>query len=81
MPTGILGNALFADGAAAIVAGQAVNGRTPVCHAEGTASCLIEDSKETITWDVGNHGIEMSLSSRVPELDSRATPALAFQLA
>src|SRR5690606_38953670 len=30
--------------------------------------CLIPDSEDAMTWRIGNHGFEMSLSSQVPSL-------------
>lgn len=64
----ILGNALFADGAAAVVAGQPTPGDGAYCQVLETGSCLFGDSKETITWGIGNHGFEMTLSNQVPVL-------------
>lgn len=64
----ILGNALFADGAAAIVGGQFADSPASICRATGTGSCLVGDSRDTITWRIGDHGFEMTLSSRVPDL-------------
>lgn len=66
-PERILGNALFADGAAAIVAGPAST-QEPLCHVQDTGSCLLANSKEMITWRIGNHGFEMSLSNQLPGL-------------
>jgi alkylresorcinol/alkylpyrone synthase len=65
---GILGNALFADGAAAIVGGQSSDSQASLCGLRATGSCLIDDSRDAITWRIGNHGFDMTLSSRVPEL-------------
>ena len=64
----ILGNALFADGSAALVGCQLSNGHHRVCQLKATGSYLVPESSETITWHVGDHGFEMTLSNRVPEL-------------
>ena len=65
-PERCLGNALFADGAAAIVGGgQALSGDWSV---KATGSCLLPDSADAMTWRIGDHGFEMTLSRRVPEL-------------
>ena len=64
----ILGNALFADGAAALVGGQVASGAQAICRLKATGSCLVPDSRDTITWRIGNHGFEMTLSNRVPDL-------------
>jgi predicted naringenin-chalcone synthase len=69
-PERMLGNALFADGAAAIVAVQSQTGDGAIYQLQDTGSCLLEDSRETITWHVGNWGFDMSLSNRVPGLIS-----------
>jgi predicted naringenin-chalcone synthase len=63
----IVANALFADGAAAAVL---VSSAHPVALFEVVASgsTLIEDSEDAMSWRIGNHGFEMSLSPRVPEL-------------
>jgi len=36
-----------------------------------TASVLLPDCEEAMTWRIGNHGFEMTLSARVPELIAR----------
>ncbi|MEX2218856.1 MAG: type III polyketide synthase [Phycisphaerales bacterium] len=70
-------NALFSDGAAAAVIGPleaAAPGAQPASPAarplslRSSASCLIPDSTADMGWTIGDHGFEMSLSSRVPDL-------------
>ena len=63
----ILGNALFGDGAAAIVAAP---GDVASAHGRvrSAGSRLFAGSSDAMTWAVGDHGFEMTLSSRVPEL-------------
>ncbi len=59
-------NALFGDGAAAcIVHGDAGAGGPQVVT---TRSLRLPDSSDAMTWIIGDHGFEMSLSPRVPEL-------------
>lgn len=63
----MVANALFADGSAALVGGSAP--RAPggwVLDASG--STLLEDSAELMTWRVGDHGFDMTLSARVPSV-------------
>lgn len=67
-PERMLGNALFADGAAALVVAQSHPDDGAICQLRDTGSCLLDDSRETITWHVGNFGFDMSLSNRVPGL-------------
>jgi predicted naringenin-chalcone synthase len=65
-PKRLVANALFADGAAA-----AVGRRTIDPHAwqvAATGSCLFPDSESAMTWHVGDHGFDMTLSTRVPNM-------------
>lgn len=64
----VLGNALFADGSAAVVGDSGRPGDSPRCQVKTTGSYIIPDSRDAITWVIGNHGFEMSLSSQVPDL-------------
>ncbi len=68
-PQKVVANALFADGAAALVAG-------PVRDAPGwqllaSGSCLMPDSDDAMSWTVGDHGFVMTLSKQVPALIAR----------
>jgi predicted naringenin-chalcone synthase len=69
-PELMLGNALFADGAAALVLAASRPGDGAKYRLRDTGSCLLEDSRESITWQIGDAGFDMSLSSRVPALIS-----------
>lgn len=66
----LVANALFADGSAAIVGraalGPAVNDDT--WRVEACASLVLPDSTDEMTWIIGDHGFEMTLSSAVPSL-------------
>jgi predicted naringenin-chalcone synthase len=68
----VVSNAIFADGAAALVlsdAGAEGSGsgvRAPELIATG--SRLIADSQNAMTWRIGDHGFEMTLSAEVPGL-------------
>jgi alpha-pyrone synthase len=65
-PQGLVANALFADGAAAVVGTAAeVAGGWRVA---ATASCLLPHSTDAMGWTIGDHGFVMSLSRRVPAL-------------
>ena len=64
----ILGNALFADGAAAIVAGGDDAAGAASCTVKDTGSCIVAGSKDAMSWRVGDHGFLMSISNRVPDL-------------
>jgi predicted naringenin-chalcone synthase len=67
----IVANALFADGAGAMVGvtGDATSARA--FRVVATGSTLIEDSEDAMSWRIGDHGYEMTLSPRVPEIIGR----------
>lgn len=67
-PQKMVANALFADGAAAVVgaSGAAVPARA--WRLAATGAHLFPDSEAAMTWTIGDHGFEMTLSKRVPEL-------------
>ncbi|MGI9474657.1 MAG: type III polyketide synthase [Rubripirellula sp.] len=80
----IVSNALFADGSAAMVleagpkqaglldhglqngasefAGQGLG------SVQATGSCLVPKSRDAMTWCIGDHGYQMTLSAQVPHL-------------
>lgn len=65
----IVSGAIFADGAAAmLLQGSDEDGFADVA---ATGSCLVAESREAMTWKIGNHGFEMTLSAAVPELIER----------
>jgi predicted naringenin-chalcone synthase len=66
-PQRILANALFADGAAAAVISPAPgseNQNAPTIA--GHATCLLQNSGGDMSCHIGDHGLEMTLSPRVP---------------
>lgn len=65
-PQKIVANALFADGAATVV-GRAA-GPADCWRVSATGSCILPDSGDAMSWTVGDHGFEMTLSKRVPDL-------------
>jgi predicted naringenin-chalcone synthase len=66
-PDSMVSNALFADGAAAIVLGDQPASPDDWSLVK-TGSCLFPSSQQAMTWNIGDHGFEMRLSNRVPEL-------------
>lgn len=80
-PDRLVANALFADGAAAAVIGPhsaAARPRRPTAAPADTpwrlranGACLFPDSEAEMTWAIGDHGFEMTLSARVPDLIQR----------
>jgi predicted naringenin-chalcone synthase len=75
-PDSIVPHALFADGAAALVctsfrhfqASGASNPPGDSWQATAFGSCLFPDSEQAMTWNIGDHGFEMTLSADVPDL-------------
>jgi alpha-pyrone synthase len=69
-PKKMVANALFADGAAALVgaAGESVAG---TWHVAAAGSCVFPDTEYAMTWNVGDHGFEMTLATKVPDLIAR----------
>lgn len=62
----VTANALFADGAAAVVVGQAEAPGDRQWAIADTSSYLLPETEEDMSWHVGDHGFEMWLSPRVP---------------
>jgi len=67
-PKRIVGNALFGDGAAAIVGVPDKDAPDDAWRAAANGSCLFPDSEYAMTWTIGNNGFEMNLSAKVPQL-------------
>ncbi len=67
-PEKIVANALFADGAGALVATSASQAPKECWRVIASGSCLFPDSEEAMTWRIGDYGFEMTLSARVPTL-------------
>lgn len=65
----ILGNALFADGAAAaIVSADEVNTGGSRLRLDHFHSALIPEGEESMAWSVGDRGFDISLSGYVPKI-------------
>jgi predicted naringenin-chalcone synthase len=65
-PKRAVANALFADGAAALV-GVPAEIRSD-WRISAVGSSLFPGSEGAMTWDIGDHGFEMTLSTKVPSL-------------
>jgi predicted naringenin-chalcone synthase len=69
-------NALFADGAAALVGASepvSMPGADPdparaFWRVAASGSCLVPGTADVMTWRIGDHGFEMTLSPRVSQL-------------
>lgn len=62
----VIANGLFADGAGAAMLGP--DAREGDWRLVDTASRLAQASDDAMTWRIGDHGFEMTLSSEVPRL-------------
>jgi predicted naringenin-chalcone synthase len=69
-PGKMIANALFADGAAALV-GVPGERAGSAWQVQATGSVLVPDSAEAMTWTIGDHGFEMTLARQVPALIAR----------
>jgi prepilin-type processing-associated H-X9-DG protein len=67
----VIANALFADGSAAVVCRSASPDQVPA-HAKyqmiRSGSHLIPQTTGAMSWRIGDHGFEMTLSQKVPSL-------------
>jgi predicted naringenin-chalcone synthase len=63
-------NALFADGAAALVGASEPGGMPDpaLWRVPASGSCLVPGTADVMTWRIGDHGFEMTLSPRVAQL-------------
>ena len=69
-PEQIVANALFADGSAAVVCGHAGDDgpldEKPRWLASG--SMVVPQTEDLMSWNIGDHGFQMTLSARVPDV-------------
>jgi predicted naringenin-chalcone synthase len=68
----VVANALFADGAAALVGVAGGRFAKSVYRVVATGSTLIDGCADAMTWRISDHGFQMTLSPRVPELITQA---------
>ena len=61
-------NALFADGAAAVVAAPGSEAEPSPWRVAASGSVLVPETEGVMTWRVGDRGFEMTLSPEVPRL-------------
>lgn len=67
-PGKMVANALFADGAAAVVGVPDASPGGDDWHVATTGSCVLPHAESAMTWLIGEHGFEMTLSKQVPHL-------------
>ena len=69
----VIMNALFGDGAAAVVLAPGEPRRGQLAYLD-SASTIADDSLEAMDWEIGDTGFLMHLSATVPQLIERALP-------
>jgi predicted naringenin-chalcone synthase len=68
----MVANALFADGAAAMMVVSASSRPAPATYTVlASGSALLPDCEDAMSWRIGDHGFTMTLSQKVPELIGR----------
>ena len=67
----IVANALFADGAAAVVGIGGEPRSASDLRVVASGSQVIDDSEDAMSWRIGDNGFVMTLSQRIPELIAR----------
>lgn len=67
-PQQIVANAIFADGAAAVVCMPGQQVHQPLWRVRATGSCLLANSADAMTWTIGEHGFDMTLARNVASL-------------
>jgi predicted naringenin-chalcone synthase len=67
-PPRLVANALFADGAAAVVGVPGGEAPPDAWRVTAAGSCLVPGSTDAMTWVIGDHGFVMGLSKAVPRL-------------
>lgn len=78
-PQQTVANSLFGDGAAAFLVAPATTNDSPTSPWEliDQMSFLMPDSSEMMTWNIGDHGFEMTLSAQVPTcIETQLKPVL-----
>src|SRR5207245_103952 len=70
-PKKVVGNALFADGAAAVLLGNVASPGREHWRLAANGACLFPDSEQAMAWFIRDHGFDMVLSTKVPSLIQR----------
>jgi predicted naringenin-chalcone synthase len=73
-PDRVVTNAIFADGAGAVVARASSAQRPQSWIYAGGGTHLVEDSADAMTWKIGDNGFLMTLSPKLPDLIDRQLP-------
>ena len=74
-------NSLFADGAAAVlVAGPIQGASRALCYLDKFASKLVSDTRDLVSWKIGDRGFRMGLSLETPAVLRRVLPGFVSAL-
>ena len=76
----LLSNALFADGAAAVLLSGEAEADKPQMELEHFHCDLALEGRQEMAWKIGDFGFEMKLSSYVPDIISRGIGRLTREL-
>jgi len=77
----IIGNALFADGSAAVIIGTHVrDGERALWEIEHCMFFALPNSRDVMTWKIGEHGYVMNLGPEVPEHIGNHITSMAGQI-
>ena len=74
-PDQVIANALFADGAAAVVGHGDASAAEQQWQVVATGSAIVETADELMSWRIGDNGFRMTLSAEVPQLIHEHLPA------
>ncbi len=64
----VMGNSLFADGAASAIVSSQDGSDSTQWKIRATGSAILDNTRDAIQWRIGNNGFEMHLSPDVPNL-------------
>ena len=67
-PQKMIANALFGDGSAVVIGAAHDVAPQNAWQVMANGSCVLPDSVDAMSWSIGDHGFEMSLSKQVPRL-------------
>jgi predicted naringenin-chalcone synthase len=67
-PGKVIANAIFADGAAALIGVPAAAAPAEAWKLAASGSCVFPGSEEAMSWTIRDNGFLMSLSKKVPDL-------------
>jgi predicted naringenin-chalcone synthase len=74
-PQKVIANAIFSDGSAAVIGvsdrRRIVKEAARAWRLTASGSYLVPDTADAMAWNIGDHGFEMTLAKRVPEIICR----------